>query len=321
MRESKRSNRKLPVLASSLALTAVTAMAGVTGTAAWFTANRAATATASTFTAYAPKANLTIIASTGQGTFASGTDSTVYVREGSSTGSLNYLRDASYDASSKTLYRVNLSDDIKDATPVSYSEVSNYDSGVTVPDKTDTSLKHKIFYAVSWSYKFTYSNPNANGSALFFNPNTSKFIDDGSTNAIAKGFRIALNSYTAGTSLTKDSTSGSAATDKYVVFANDATLTYVNNTDAKAELGKYTAGTNLFVNGTTNYTTQYDGLKSTELTSVNTYIGTFMKSTDTITVTCTAWYEGSDSNVVTDNAKNLESITATLGFYVRDLAA
>ena len=74
MRNRYSSKKKLGVLVSSLALVAVTAMAGVTGTAAWFTATRSQQVTAGTFTAYDPNGALTITAKEGQGTYTDTTE-------------------------------------------------------------------------------------------------------------------------------------------------------------------------------------------------------------------------------------------------------
>ena len=325
MRNRYSSKKKLGVLVSSLALVAVTAMAGVTGTAAWFTANRAKTVTAGTFTAYSPSDSLTIKADALQGTYATGNDSNVSVKDGAG-GTENYLRDASFDASVAgtdpnakkavgTLYRANVDDSdnsAASATVNSYSVVNanDYDTGSSVKVGSET---HKVYYAVSWTYKFTCANPNANGSALFFDPANSQF--GGSTATISKGFRIAMNNYTA---------FGSGATVKdngYLVWANDAVTTYVNGT---AKENTSNISDNHFVQPDTSYGKKDDGISAGDATIEKTYLGTFKKAADGsenyITVTCTAWYEGNDPAVITKNVSSSEAITAKMTFYVRDLA-
>ena len=333
MRESyKNSKKRVPVLAASLALTAVTAMAGVTGTAAWFTANRAATATASTFTAYAPNSSLTIKAEgiTKKGTYATGNDSTVYVKNGAD-GKDNYLRDASYDASyaagdgtvaTGKLWKAKINEENANATPTGFEAVSDdesdYDSGAKV---TVNSVTHEIYYAVSWTYTFTVSNPSSNGTALFFDYTNSSF--GSTTRDISKGFRIAMNNYVAGSTATSGSSDKAAAVKAkgYLVWANDrnqdAVKTHVNGVASDASSATYTS---LFGNDART-TLPNDGVSSVTATALPEYIGTFNASSNTIKITCTAWYEGTDTtNVTTAKAQTQEAITANLRFYIRDLA-
>ena len=287
MRNRYSSKKKLGVLVSSLALVAVTAMAGVTGTAAWFTANRVATATTSSFTAYAPNSTLKIQATAGQGTTTTDdrdvskatSESTVNVTDSNSVQ--NYLRDASFDATTGTLYRANVDDSDSSGTSSatgsstsasdssatssatsakvkSYSVVNanDYDTGSSVKVGSET---HKLYYAVSWTYKFIYANPNTNGSVLFFD--LSSAFDNGNAegktlSGIEKGFRIAFNF---GTDY-KD----------YLVWANGDANTYVsadtyNNGGTPGKYGTYVSSGNTgdliyFVQTDTNYQKHNDGL-------------------------------------------------------------
>ena len=328
MRERYSSKKKLGVLVSSLALVAVTAMAGVTGTAAWFTANRVATATASSFTAYAPNSTLKIQATAGQGTRTTdNTDasqatsvSTVTVTD--SNGVQNYLRDASFDATTGTLYRANVDDSDSSATSAtvkSYSVVTDYDTGATA--KGSDNKVHKIFYAVSWTYKFFYANPNTNGSVLFFD--LSSTFDNGNAESttlsgIEKGFRIAFNF-------------GSDYSD-YLVWANGDVKTYVSATtynggNTPGAYGEYvnagdTGDLIHFVKTDSTYQKQDDGLKLADAQKKKEYLGEFTTSATSFDVKCTAWFEGSDTtNVVTGKASQIEAIKANMKFYVRDLKA
>jgi hypothetical protein len=343
MRGKNFKNKKLGVLVSSLALVGVTALAGVTGTAAWFTANRANTATASTFTAYAPQADLSITANgiEEKGTVQKSDDTkAIVVKDNNDSGTTtNYLRDASYDAKNKVLYRANVADDKNAATdtknpvPTSYAVVSNYYSGTSVSVTSgDTTTSHKVYYAVSWTYTLSYNNPNANGSALFFDPVNSKLTNTGTgtdTN-IENGFRIAMNGYKPGYSTEASATQATVKDNGYIVWSNDSVTTYVSQdktastpttTDASSSVvgnyDNYSSTVNFFQNSVSGYSTHDDGL--TSVTNLPDYIGTFKASTDTITITCTAWYEGSDNAVLTSKATQAEAISASMRFYVRDL--
>ena len=329
MRERYSSKKKLGVLVSSLALVAVTAMAGVTGTAAWFTANRVATATTSSFTAYAPNSMLKIQATAGQGTTTTdNTDASQATSESTvnvtSNDVQNYLRDASFDATTGTLYRANVDDSYSSATNSatsatvkSYSVVSDYDTGSSVKVGSET---HKLYYAVSWTFKFTYANPNTNGSVLFFDL-TSAFANgnaEGKTlSGIEQGFRIAFNF-------------GSDYSD-YLVWANGDVKTYVSATtynggNTPGAYGEYvntgdTGDLIHFVKTDSTYQKQDDGLKLADAQKKKEYLGEFTTSATSFDVKCTAWFEGSDTtNVVTGKASQIEAIKANMKFYVRDLA-
>ena len=320
MRNRYSSKKKLGVLVSSLALVAVTAMAGVTGTAAWFTANRTNSATASTFTAKAPNGNLTI---TAQGIANKGTTvgegqdettkKTVLVKDNTNTGTLvNYLRDASFDATTGTLYRANIDDSYSsatnsstNATVKSYSVVTDYDTGSSVSVGSET---HKLYYAVSWTFTFSYSNPNTHGSALFFDPANSNFGINSAQ--ISKGFRIAMNNYTA--------SGATVNASDYLVWANGTVKTHVSGSTSE-DTATYDDA-NFVSAGQTSYDRSYDGIEKTTAEGKRDYIGTFKASSDAITVTCTAWYEGTDQGNVNNTAvATAEALTATMAFYVVDL--
>ena len=116
--------RKSTIVIPALALMVLTAGASATGAVAWFTATRQVTATASTFTAASTTLALTITATAGQGTTkvdspTSGVDAAITL---GSSGSENYLCDASYDASSDKLYHSVLADD---GTVSSFAEISD----------------------------------------------------------------------------------------------------------------------------------------------------------------------------------------------------
>jgi hypothetical protein len=342
MRNRYSSKKRLGVLVSSLALVAVTAMAGVTGTAAWFTANRAKTVTAGTFTAYSPSDSLTITAEGIQGTRVSG--GVIKAETGDDSKNVkSVLRDASYDATTGTLYRAFVdtesSDDTKQPTVTGYEAVTSYDTGYTVTstaEKGNATQGAKIYWALSWKYTFSYSNPNSTyGSALFFDRKESKFSDTNTDNAhpaIAKGFRIAFNfgsdGYFTWTNDADPTTNGQS-----VDIANPSTFkehTYIGTTNGK--LGEVDYAKNKLLNTATDttYKRYDDGMVEATAKAKPEYIGTFKKAHDAekdidvvndITVTCTAWFEGTDDNVLTSNAYSTEAISASMTFYVRDLKA
>ena len=98
--------KKSAVVIPALARIAVTAAASVSGTVAWFTANRSVTVTGSNFNAVAQDGDLSIeLGNVLVGVVADGTTGSVKMADKTS------LTDASYDPDSSKLYTKILGDD------------------------------------------------------------------------------------------------------------------------------------------------------------------------------------------------------------------
>ncbi|MDD6240038.1 MAG: hypothetical protein PUA93_00430 [Eubacteriales bacterium] len=296
--------RKSTIVIPALALMVLTAGASATGAVAWFTATRQVDATASTFTAASTTAALVISTTAGKGTTTTSTsDSPNGTVSLGTSGSENYLCDASFDASSGKLYHSVLNDEgtVESFAVIDTSTEYSYDTGKKTNDGS-----HSIFYAVDWTYTFTYSTTNPKGSALLFD-RTSTFSE---TTGLPKGFRIAFVN-------TTDSNK------PYRIWSNDATKTYVNGT-ATASTSTY-GSTNIFQNDSSYSRITDSSATSTTVATLPEYLGTFTSGSGAVTsiaLKCTAWYEGTDSAVVNSNLTTgaNRAITANMKFYVRDLA-
>ena len=327
--------RKSTIVIPALALMVLTAGASATGAVAWFTATRQVTATASTFTAASTTLALTIKTTHGQGTHTSdvnngeANDGTVYVNtsNASTSANANYLCDASYDAVNDKLYHTVLDDDGKVG---SFAEITNNgltDTTYNTGKKTNDG-NHAIYYAVNWQYTFHYETTNPNGSALLFD-RTSSFDQ---TSGLPTGFRIAFRQVVT-----------PSETALYRVWTNSNTKTYVHSTSASysssspSSVLTYDASyDDSHIVKTAASSESYSRVNDSSISSGNKesrsdYLGTFTTNTATsgqsnavkdITIKCTAWYEGSDSNVINSNLTSAnQAITATMKFYVRDLGA
>ena len=320
MNTNNKKFRKSTIVIPALALMVLTVGASATGAVAWFTATRQVTATASTFTAASTTSALTIKTTHGQGTHTSATDNTeandgnVYVNTSNNTtaATANYLCDASFDATSGKLYHTNLNDDGKvgsfaviDSSVADYS----YDTGKKTNDGS-----HEIFYAVDWTYTFSYQTTNPHGTALLLDRKTSTFSINTS---LAAGFRIAFVN--------------TATSAPYRVWTNSATSTYIKDTTASYDTSSSLVYDTSYdashiVQTSTSYSRVEDSsISSGNLASLPEYLGTFTSGSspvNTITIKCTAWYEGTDSSVVNGNLTKTgnQAITANMNFYVRDLA-
>ncbi len=273
--------KKSAVVIPALARIAVTAAASVSGTVAWFTANRAVSATASTFTAYDDNGSLQITAAAGKGT---------NVTNGKDVSVLGVLTDASFDFT-------NVWTDVRDDdgnAPTAFEKVTDasYKTGST--NKEDK----EVYYAVDWTYTISLTSKTKDNVDLFFDLSstfTGRAADDTSN-----GFRIAM-------------VAGEKEESKQkLVWGVDETRTHVsatNNANSKFDENEYTRTV-------PGYSKRADG--GVDASNTKEYLGTFTPTSTSITIICTAWYEGTDSAVV--SGKTRSSLSATRKFYARNAA-
>ena len=323
--------KKSAVVIPALARIAVTAAASVSGTVAWFTANRSVTVNASNFTAQSQNGDLTIslVDNSLLGVTKDTTDSKSVKRAADSV-----LTDASFDlANLYTKVRddngnvtgfQNLgaikSDSTEGGTVFNSNWSANAGSGVT------------LYYAVSWTWNFTYTfTSDTTDMALYFDLGESSFafnaaqvggntVDmngthkDSYTGDVSKGFRLAM-------------VSNAANEPHNIVWAPKGAdvKTHVNGTDARAtapfEDSVFHA--DLDTADTTGYKKAKDVLKDTDnqISDTNNaycYLGrlTNAENANSFNVVCTAWFEGTDETNVINTAQNV-AVTATQKFYVR----
>lgn len=177
------------VILPALATLVLTGVASVTGTVAWFTANRNTSASLTTIKAETMDGALKVAATAGVGiTNAGGTDS---VRTIAVDGALTH---GSYDAKVKPtdnegggLYVANIDSNGTDDTITGYTDLSNLKgeatTGVNTTHKRQAGTKDKtsVWYAVSWTLQFSQDNNNAanENNVLLFNPTGASFTGDG----------------------------------------------------------------------------------------------------------------------------------------------
>ena len=297
--------KKSKIIVPALALITATTAASVTGTVAWFTATRAVTVTAGNFVSTKLESKLTVTNSALVGTTVSGNTITV---DGNLThGSYNAIADKT-----GSLYVANINDtntntidsytdlgDVANANQTSATTtIKNWLARIVTSGDTTTN----IWYGVAWTMTFKLETATTGQTDyLLFDVKDSTFTDNSTTseaNKTAPGFRIAFMT-------------GS----KFLVVGGDDTKTHTVSTNVTKSLSEFT-----------NYAKIHDGDakladNASTLTSSILNLGT-VGSTDAtaLTVTCVAWYEGSDANVVdkiSNNQVGMSSIEASLNFYTR----
>ncbi len=305
--------KKSKIIVPALALITATTVASVTGTVAWFSANRVATATAK-FQATDSEGALMIKTNKGVGTsvasdIAWGTTSAVTVDGLLTHGSYNAASDG---ATSGLLYVANITEHTStDEDDTATYEVDGYTSKGDIDDNTgdnisastlpwcagqttDTTPK-KIWYAVSWtiSIKLAAEGNASTTKMVFVDFNKTTFSNNENVN---QGFRVALM---------------------------DGTHTYVIGKDTQK---KHVIGTS---KGSTEEWSTYHQfgesytkvVDNTSKTNAETTANGFLfelNGTDEQNLTAVAWYEGEDTNVVsyTDGTTFTPS-DLSLNFYCR----
>ena len=321
--------KKSAVVIPALARIAVTAAASVSGTVAWFTANRSVTVNASNFTAQSQNGDLAIsLVDNSLLGVTKGTDAKSVTRNDNS-----FLTDASFDLTN--LYTKERDDE---GTVTGFQNLGE----VTVPVdggtqfnsnwKKDAGSGVTLYYAVSWTWNFTYTfTSDTTDMALYFDLGASSFAfteqkvnsqtvdmngthQDTYTGNVSNGFRLAM--------VSKASTE-----PQNIVWAP-------NGANVQTHVGKNESEPTSFIDtasfkdsvfhtdlDTEGYTKAIDVLKETDsqISAQNNaycYLGRLTKAANNFNVVCTAWFEGTDATNVINTAQNV-AVTATQKFYVR----
>ena len=296
--------KKSKIIVPALALITTTTVASVTGTVAWFSANRAATVTAQ-FQATDSEGSLLVKTAAGVGTTVAtdvdyATTNAVTVDGKLTHGSYNASTSGGTDG---LLYVANISEDSTDASKY---VVDGYSSKGKIEDNTGTNISasnlpwcageesdgSKIWYAVSWtvSLKLKTAGNTSTTKMAFVDFNKSTFSDAVDVN---NGFRVAIldgeHTYIIG----KDSTATHVISETSTGTWNPYHQFGESYTKVKDNASKTTAET--VANG---FLFELDGTEAKDLTVV-------------------AWYEGEDTNVVSKDTNKFNASDLSLNFYCR----
>ena len=339
------------VILPALATLVLTGVASVTGTVAWFTANRTATISGSNFQAKAEGGSLMITYTPGVGILPDANASTA--KDSQSFSIDGYLTHGSYDAEANAggnLYTATTDEEIvtgyRSLGTEGDAREQTEQTGQTSKWKAGTtSDNQKLWYGVSWKMTFTTTLPDTNSKvAVLFDPSTSSLSNATQVNA---GFRIAMiagnqvivfgndDHYThvsqerSLANYTQASGTIDASTKYYTKAPEGETYTLVTNPTQENISSYFTVSYNMtgltndystkdtYIQNGVSYSRLEDG--DSKLANSKEYLGTINSTKDSVEVTCVAWYEGTDKNVTIGNINETE-ITAKLGFYARTQA-
>lgn len=310
--------KKTRIIIPALAMIAFSVAASITGTVAWFTANRTAQIQAGSFTVVKTSSNLELSLTAGVGTTVDNTNGTVTVNNKMTDASVNH-------ASTGTIY-----------TPAeSGTELATTNGSVAVASASETNMlrgvdssEQNIYTAVTYEMSFTLTfgaSQKDVGLYLDCTANHSRFEVTGpastkGTPSTAKGFRMAF--------IPKASATANAR-----VFADLQTAANCKHLDGTITSG-WAAGNNY--GGVAYSGDLIDSAYSTALptsgnlsayTSRVDYLGKFAYADADATthkvvlkfyVVC--WFEGTDPEIINrESDDDYQTVASYLHFEAKDL--
>ena len=290
------------IVPAALAVMLLSTAASVTGTVAWFTANRAVETSISSFKVSSIDGNLELTMGAGYGTTESNNVISV-----STTNSA--LTDASYNVNGtfhRSSYKSTETTKYTAVTPTAEGDCNRVVSTTT------------YWYVVTWTMTFDYTFAGDSASVnLYFNLDTAKSkithtqaqaAATGNSAETYKGFRIAFEGTTNSTAKivwAPEQTASNCKTLNYTTLDDTAN-------PAKTDAGVDYSGVTVLASDTTAGITE---AAETCGTAANNYIGQFTTTNKQIALKCTAWFEGTDPNVI--NGARMDEVVAYMGFFVR----
>lgn len=296
------------------------------GTVAWFSSTRTFSMQAGDFEIAQIDGNLDCTVTAGIGTIVTGSkaEGNQAIEIASAHGADDHrLLDGSVNHATGKPYRLNrdTTGDADHYKEFSLPSVAEPDWEVKSITTTTPAKTTHYFVAVSWTLTFSYTfNSETKPVGVYFNYNSSTMtatqvtaaVGDGNGNKSQEGFRIAFI----------PATTVSSSNRALVWGFNTAYGSghYVNGV-ASSNVGTYSGN---YAYPAETYTAAVDGTDAASDTANRARkerICTLVPSTqESMAVTCIAWFEGEDDNVVNDT--EMDKMKAKLNFYARsDFAA
>lgn len=291
--------KKSKIIVPALAVIAFSAAASVTGTVAWFTANRSATITTDSFALTQVEGNLSAEASALVGTSVSTPTTAVKLADNNEK-----LGDVSFNPATKQLWT-----DTGDGTEfqtigtaTSYSEASG---AWKINDTT--------YYAVSWKVRFTYefSSDHRPIHVYFDQDSTATVADSGEntgTEDSGTAWRVCMWEDAGSYTLTWAKNQTTANCHYVASSSSDATAYSGSNRLIASDTSTITKATDGISASTSQARTDYVASIAYNATPANCYKDVYF----------VAWFEGSDPNV--KNSADLKKVSNSLKFYCRTIA-
>ena len=288
--------KKSRIIIPALAMIAFSVAASITGTVAWFTANRTAKIDAGTYAVVKTTSNLNCSVDSGIGTTA--TDNLAGVTDVIAVN--GKLTDGSFDHAGTNKY-IYAPDGTGTKVGSEYALASATEANLT---RGTTTGGDTIYTAVTWEVEFSLEFGSAAGGndiGLYLDLAHSKFTPQGSAAAsgqqdTSKGFRMAF--------VPKGTNASNGKTHVFADLQTAANCKYVGGEPAVGTVlaGTETAYANYIVIDSSSDAALNDaGYTESASATMPNYFGKFAFAADT-TVTLTfdvvCWFEGTDPNIV-----------------------
>lgn len=319
--------KKSKIIVPALGLLLLSTAASVSGTVAWFTANRTFNTSAGNFAVVKTNTDLNCVMAAGVGTMVNGSGSSATIQCGE-TGSGAHdhveLSDASYDHVNNYSIQPDTS-----GTKIGKSTAQASINKTTMKRAEytdDSSETHVVYNAVTWTMDFSISYTVADtNSGLFLAP-TSKFVLPDNTNFGAddagKGFRLAFVPITEAGDSDNTYTAGSERVLAGGRSSSDAAPQYVaNNSVGTALSGTAYASGSLMLSDTIAALPNDGESATSAVSSNNNYLGKFVATagkTMHLKFLVVGWFEGTDANV-TNDGDLVPEVKCVLSFEIRNL--
>lgn len=276
--------KKSKIIAPAAAILVFSSAAAVTGTVAWFTANRIVTASVSNIQAINTQGGLKAYITTGVNSKNANPNLKANAAE-SIAVEAGFLRDASYDMANEQLYYGTGVDESGNTNIFKATE----NTKVTVKkDANDVD----VYFATTFTINFVLDGSADQNYDIFFSYTNSTLS---ASDKIAPAFRVAF--------------------DKKVVWAPAATTTTVSYVSDVDETSNYTTA-NLVTKGGADTTTANTAEQAAENIA---RLATGVVGGGEQAVKVTMWFEGTDASCKTANIPE-EAYSASMKFYAINTA-
>ena len=300
--------KKTRIIIPALAMIAFSVAASITGTVAWFTANRTVSIDAGTYAVVKTSSDLSCTVADGIGTTATNSGSTHGI---SVTGKLT---DGSFDhvGTNHYIYAPNLAGTkVSSEYAMASATAANLTRGTTADSKT-------IYTAVTWDVTFTVQFSSSTGNiGLFLDLSTSVFTPGSGTigannQDTAKGFRMAF--------IPTGSNASNGVAHVFADLQEASKCTYVGGEPAVGGNLTATAYSGTALIDSSDNSGLEDVYAESSVSSMNNYFGKFVFAENTAVslqykVVC--WFEGTDENIVNGDDAHVtvfRDVTAHLDF-------
>lgn len=297
--------KKSKIIIPALAMIAFSVVASITGTVAWFTAQRTATINAGTYAVVKTTSDLTAVLTGGAAT-------TVDTEDDHKINFSGDLTHGSFDHTSGDIRIPNeAGKGIKGHVAAASATASDLLMG------TNPANSKSVYTAATFHIAFTLTwNSSSNNVGLYLDTSASSFTTSGTTSA--KAFRLALYPESGSNTVARVFADLQTSSNCYYIASDSANLTGANG-GGTAYSGKYLIDSS--INRATPATpATTDSSNYEECLGYFAYAsatGTTTKSL-TLTFTAVAWFEGTDPNI-TDSTTVFDSVTANLQFEAKTI--